>query len=366
MTPEELRADIPVCQEAIYLNTGASGPATQRVVDAVSEFVAYHETEAPIGEGAYPAAFGAFEDARETVAAFLGSETEEIALTESTADGISRIAASIDWEAGDTVVRTDLEHPAGILPWWNLEEKGVDVRVVQTEAGQIDMAAVEEAVADARLFCLSSITWNYGTQLPISDIVDVAHEHDCMVLVDAVQTFGQKPLDVTDWGAEFVVGAGHKWMLGPWGAGMLYVEREVAERLRPAQVGYRSVESPNAAEPTLGPGATRFETGTTSPATYVGLEQAIETIESVGFDTIQDRIERLSTRLKEGLGDRLLSPEAYESGLVTFEVDDPEATVERLADQDIYVRSLPYPEAVRASTHVFNTEADVDALLDAL
>lgn len=366
MTPEELRADIPVCQEGVYLNTGASGPASQRVVDAVSEFVAYHETEAPVGEGAYPAAFGALDGARETVAAFLHADEDEIALTESTADGIARVAAAIDWEAGDVVARTDLEHSAGVLPWWNLQEQGVGVRIVPTENGRLDMDAVEAAVEEARLFCLSSITWNYGTELPIADVVDLAHEHDCLVLVDAVQSFGQKPLDVTEWGAEFVVGAGHKWLLGPWGAGMLYVDSDVAEELRPAQVGYRSVEAPGAAEPTFGPGATRFEVGTTSPAPYVGLEKAIETIESVGFDTIQDRIERLSNRLKEGLGDRLLSPEPYESGLVTFEADDPEALVERLADEEIYVRTLPAPEAVRASTHVFNTEADVDALLDAL
>ena len=366
MTPEELRADIPVCAEGVYLNTGASGPASQRVVDAVSEFVAYHETEAPVGEGAYPAAFGALDGARETVADFLNADTDEIALTESTADGIARIAAAIDWEAGDVVARTDLEHSAGILPWWNLQEQGVGIRIVPTENGRLDVDAVEAAVEEARLLCLSSITWNYGTELPIADIVDLAHEHDCMVLVDAVQTFGQKPLDVTEWGAEFVVGAGHKWLLGPWGAGMLYVDSEVAEELQPAQVGYRSVEAPDDHEPTFGPGATRFEVGTTSPAPYVGLEKAIETIERVGFDTIQTRIERLTGRLKAGLGDRLLSPEGYESGLVTFAAEDPEATVERLAEENIYVRTLPYPVAVRASVHVFNTESDVDGLLKAL
>ena len=366
MTPEELRADIPVCQNGVYLNTGASGPASQRVVDAVSEFVAYHETEAPVGEGAYPAAFGALDGARETVAEFLNADEEEIALTESTSDGIARVAAAIDWEPGDVVARTDLEHSAGVLPWWNLQEQGVGVRVVPTEAGRLDMDALADAVEEARLLCLNSITWNYGTQLPIEDVVDLAHEHDCMVLVDAVQSFGQKPVDVEEWGAEFVVGAGHKWLLGPWGAGMLYIDGDVAEGLRPAQVGYRSVEAPGDPEPTLGPGATRFEVGTTSPAPYVGLEKAIETIESVGFETIQDRIERLSDRLKQGLRDRLLAPEGYESGLVTFEAADPEVTVERLAEQDIYVRTLPYPEAVRASVHVFNTAADVDALLEAL
>jgi selenocysteine lyase/cysteine desulfurase len=93
---------------------------------------------------------------------------------------------------------------------------------------------------------------------------------------------------------------------------------------------------------------------------------AIDTVESIGYGTITDRIERLTGRLKAGLGDRLLSPREYESGLVTFAADDPEGLVDRLAERDVYVRSLPYPDAVRASVHVFNTAADVDALLDAL
>jgi selenocysteine lyase/cysteine desulfurase len=366
MTPEDLRTDIPVLEEGIYLNTGASGPATERVIDATQEFVRYHESEAPVGEGAYPAAFDAFDSAREAVAAFVNADSKEIALTESTADGIARVAAAIDWEPGDTVARTDMEHSAGVLPWWNLREQGVDVRIVPTGQGRLDMDAVEDAVRNAELFCLSSLSWNYGTRLPIADVVDLAHEHDCLVLVDAVQSFGQRPIDVQAWDADFVVGAGHKWLLGPWGAGILYVDEDVAAELRPAQVSYRSVESPGAEEPEFNPGATRFEVGTTSPAPYVGLETAIETIEAVGLDTVQQRTRRLTNRLKEGLGDRLLSPERYECGLVSFDAPEPEAVVERLADEGIYLRTIPSPEAVRASVHVFNTEADVDALLEAL
>jgi cysteine desulfurase/selenocysteine lyase len=365
MTPEELRADIPAVEAGVYLNTGASGPATTHVMDAMDEFVRYHEAEAPVGEGAYPAAFGALDGARETVAGFIGAETNEVALTESTADGIARVAAAIDWEEGDVVARTDLEHSAGILPWWNLEDRGVSVDVIPTEAGRIDVDDVKDAVADARLLCLSSITWNYGTELPIADIVDVAHDADCEVLVDAVQSFGQRDLAVHEWGAEYVVGAGHKWLLGPWGAGMLYVEEATANGLRPAQVGYRSIESGE--EPTrFKEGAPRFEVGTTTPAPYVGLEAAIERIEAVGIDTVHEVQAELTDRLKDGLGDRLLSPREFETGLVTFEAEDPEATVERLADEGIFVRTLPDPDAVRASIHAFNTASDVDALLDAL
>jgi selenocysteine lyase/cysteine desulfurase len=368
MDPEDLRAAIPVCDRGVYFNTGASGPAPRHVVEAATEFLEHHEYVSPVEEGAYPAAFETFDETREVVADFLGADPLEIALTDSTADGIARVAAAIDWEPGDTVVRTDLEHSAGVIPWWNLREQGVEVEVLETEAGRLDLDALTDAVSDpdTRLLCCNSITWNYGTQLPISTVVDIAHEHDTLVLVDAVQSPGQTPVDVDQWGADFVAAAGHKWLLGPWGAGFLYVDREVADGLTPGVVGYRSVADTGADDLELKPGAQRLEVGTTSPAPYRGLIAAIDTVEALGYDTITGRIERLTDRLKAGLGDRLLSPREYESGLVTFAADDPEGLVERLADQGVHVRSLPYPDAVRASVHVFNTTGDVDALLDAL
>ncbi|RCU48501.1 aminotransferase class V-fold PLP-dependent enzyme [Haloplanus salinus] len=368
MDPEDLRAAIPACDRGVYLNTGASGPAPRHVVDATADFLDHHEYVAPVEEGAYPAAFETFDETREVVADFLGADPQEIALTDSTADGIARVAAAIDWAPGDTVVRTDLEHSAGVIPWWNLRDRGVEVTVLDTEAGRVDLDALTDAVSDpdTRLLCCNSITWNYGTQLPISTIVDIAHEHDTLVLVDAVQSPGQVPVDVGEWGADFVAAAGHKWLLGPWGAGFLYVDREVADELTPGVVGYRSVADTGADDLELKPGAPRLEVGTTSPAPYHGLTAAIDTVEALGYDTVTGRIERLTDRLKEGLGDRLLSPHNYESGLVAFTADDPAGLVERLADEGVHVRSLPYPDAVRASVHVFNTAGDVDALLDAL
>ena len=367
MDPADLRAAIPACERGVYFNTGASGPAPRNVVEATSDFLEHHEYVAPVEEGAYPAAFDTFDRTRERVASFVGAYPDGVALTESTADGIARVAAAIDWSPGDVVVRTDLEHSAGVVPWWNLREQGVEVRVLDTEAGRIDLDALGDAVADARLLCCNSITWNYGTRLPIAEIVEIAHEHDTLVLVDGVQSPGQVPVDVGAWGADFVAGAGHKWLLGPWGAGFLHVG-EVAERLTPGVASYRSVADATAEESALdlAAGARRFEVGTTSPAPYRGLIEAMDTIEAIGYGTITDRIERLTDRLKAGLGDRLLSPRDYESGLVTFTAEDPEGLVDRLADEGVHIRSLPDPEAVRASVHVFNTAADVDALLDAL
>jgi len=365
--PDALRAAIPALSTATYMNTGATGPASEPVIRATTDFVRAHEAEAPATGDGYARAFGTVDEVRATVADFLGADETAVALTNSTGDGISRIAASLDIEPGDVVAHTDLEHPAGRLPWWNLEREGVERRVIESEAGRFDVEDVRAAAREARLLCFNSITWSHGTRLPVREYVDVAHEENALVLVDAVQSFGQERVDVREWEADFVVGAGHKWLLGPWGAGMLYVARDVADTMVPAQAGYRSVKETGVARPEFEDGAPRFEVGTTNPAPYAGLARAIEIIEGIGYDAVRDRIERLTDRLKAGLGDRLLSPRRFESGLVTFAVeDDPGTVVERLADEGIIVRSLPYPEAVRASIHAFNTEEDVDALLAAL
>lgn len=368
MDPLDLRSDIPALDDVTYLNTGAASPAPRHVVETVNDCIEHHQYAAPTEEGMYPALFGALDNARATIATFLGAEPDEIALTQSTADGINRVASALPWEAGDTVVRTDCEHSAGILPWKRLRDLyGIEVRELETTRGRLDLDAVRETVTDADLLCLSSVTWNYGTRFPITEIVDIAHDAGTRVLVDAVQSPGHVEVDLTDWGADFVVGAGHKWLCGPWGAGFLYVAADATAALEPKRLGYRSVTEPNAEKYTFAAGARRLEVGTTSPTPYVGLQAAIDCIESIGLDTIESRIERLTDRLKAGIDDeQLLSPRAYESGLVTIAVDEPESTVERLSEKDIEIRSLPSPAAIRTSVHVFNTIEDIDTLLEHL
>ncbi len=366
MDPAALRADIPVTERCAYFNTGASGPTPRRVVHEATGFLERHAFEAPGGEGPYTVAFDALEAARETVADHVGTAAETVALTRSTADGVNMIAGAIDWQPGDVVVRTDLEHPACTLPWERLADThGVEVREVGTDGGRLRTDELKAAVEGARLVTLSSLTWTHGTRLPVSEVVEIAHDAGAQVLVDAVQSVGQHPVDVTEWGADFVVGASHKWLLGVWGGGFLHVAPTAHERLVPRRIGYRSVEDPGALDYEYKPGAARFEVGTTTPVPYVAMAAAIDTIESIGLDTIRERVATLTDRLKAGLGDRSLSPREYESGLVAFEAEDADAVVDRLAEAGVVVRSLP-TGSVRASVHVFNTEREIDRLLDAL
>lgn len=342
-------------------------PDRERHQQPADPEVREHEYDVPIAGDPYGAAFAEFGRTRETVASFVGAEPDEIALTESTTAGINAVAGAIDWQPGDVVVRTDLEHPAGILPWQRLEREGVEVRVVGTTDGRVDHEAFAAAVDGARLACFSAITWTHGTRLPVSDLVDIAHDAGALALVDAVQVPGQTQLDVREWGADAVTAAGHKWLLGLWGGGFLYVDREVAETLEPRTVGYRSVETPTADPFEYAAGARRFEVGSASPAPHVALREAIGVISDVGIDNIESRIARLSDRLADGVPeDRLLSPATPESGLVTIDVPDPGATVDRLAELGVVIRALPRPDAVRASVHAVNTVDDIERLLDGL
>lgn len=362
MEPEALRADIPACESCVYLNTGASGASPEAVVDAIDEAQRRHEFDVCETDH-YTAGRDLADTARERLASHLGCRPAEIGLVASTGDGISRVANALDWKSGDRVVRTDLEHPSGVLPWRRLTEVGVEVTTVSCPDGRLPMDTYQEAVEGARLVCLSSESWLHGTRLRIPEAVDIAQEAGALVVVDAVQTVGQHPIDVTEWGADVVCASGHKWLLGPWGAGFLYVNPDSLEQFRPRHIGYRGTVDSTGGGLEYQSDASRFEVSTAAMAPYAGLIEAIDTIEAVGMNRVESRIERLTDRLKAGLGNRLISPDEYESGLVAFEADDPEAFVESAGEAGVVVRDIP-SGAVRASVHVFNTTGDIDALVE--
>lgn len=367
-SPEDLRASMPALDAETYFNWGASGPSPEPVVEAIAEMQEYHEFTAPAEGGMYPVAMDVYDATRESAADLLGASPSEVALTHSTTDGINRIATALDWRPGDVVVTTDIEHAAGRLPWTRLERvQDVEVRVVETTDGVIDREALDSALDGADLLSVSAVDWLYGREHPVADMVDRAHEHDALALIDAVQAPGQRPIDVTAWNADFVAAAGHKWLLGPWGAGMLYVAEDAVHHTDPANVGFRGLADRSDGEYELREDARRFEIGTDNLGPYAGLRAAIAIYDAIGPEMIADRIASLRARFVDGVpSDRLLSPPAEPTGLVTISVEDPESVVDDLAANSISVRSVPLPGALRISIHAVNSEAEVDTLLEEL
>lgn len=357
-SPDDLRHEIPLLDDVAYLNTGASGPTPQPVQAAVDDGFVDH-ADAHRGSP-YPHASQVADEVREEVAGFLGASPGEVALTSNTTEGINAVADCYRWSGDDRVVTTELEHPAGVLPWRRLERvHGVDVEVVGGDADGLDRDEFGDAVEDATLVCVSSRSW-MAVDVGVERLVDVAHDAGADVVVDAAQSVGANDVDVTDWGAEYVAAPGHKWLMAPWGTGLLYVDEGVSPGAE-TRIGYRSAKSVFESAD-LHEDARRFELSTESPALHRGLEAAVEVVESVGMAEVERHVEGLSERLRDGLGDRVVSSAG---GLVRFTDPAPEDTVERLQRESVVVRSLP-DGCLRASLHAFNTEEDVDRLLEAI
>jgi len=358
MKSEELRDEISLLDDYAYLNTGASGPSPRSVREAIDEGFKAHA--AAHAEKPYAHEGEVADGTRAAVASLLNVSPEKIALTSNTTDGINIVADCFDWRSDDVIVTTELEHPAGVLPWERIAEvHGAEVRVVPTDGTHLDREAYADAVKDATLVCLSSVSW-YGVSLPVEELVETAHEAGASVVVDAAQSVGAERVDVNDWGADYVAAPAHKWLLGPWGVGLLYVADDAPVEAQ-TRVGYKSAVEPNESA-TLHEDARRFEVSTSSPALFAGARAAVETLENVGFRNVEERVSRLVSRLEDGLGDSHISTGG---GLVRFNDPTPKEMVERLKDEGVVIRSLPNGD-LRASLHVFNTPEDIERLLDGL
>ena len=355
-----------------YLNTGSSGPPPDYVIDAMRE--ADNLCSGP----AYLEGLGLFAHqaetnsrAREAAASLVGAD--DVALTQNTTNGMNLGVGSINWREGDEVVSVTTEHPGCLMPLHNLKGRfGVKVNLVSPPVTPEKIEA--SLTPHTRLVALSHVDWTNGEVLPLREICAVAREREVLTLVDGAQSVGNIQVDVPATGADMYAFTGHKWVLGPEGIGALYVRP--GQPLYSPNVGLMSLPTPTDfdidGDYVLRSDARRFEASTMSPALAGGLAAAAEAASKRGsaqFQEIQHRADLLIDLLSELPRVTLRSPRPAQSGLVSFEVEGMLAqdAVERLLGQGFVLRHLPGPNAyVRASTHLFNTEEELEALANAV
>lgn len=358
----------------VYLNSGGSGPVPDYVregmkaADDLCSGPAYLE-----GAKFYARCAEAVGAAKEALARLLGGSPEDYALTTNTSNGMSLGVAAIDWREGDEVVTTTTEHPGCLVPLHAVAKRyGVVLKFVEPT---VTAQKIEAAMTDrTRLIALSHVDWTDGYVLPLEEISARARERGIFTLVDGAQSVGDMQTDIPATGADMYAFTGHKWLLGPEGAGGFYVRPDCG--LRSTNLGFASVADPASFDISgdydLKSGAGRFEASTASPALAGGLAAAANGMADrgeAGFDEILRKAELLMDLLDGDPRVTVRSPRPARTGLVSFEVEGVQTrkAVAKLLEKRFVLRFLPEPtHYLRASTHLFVTDDELRSLAEAV
>ncbi len=368
----EFRRLMPVARRWAYLDHAAVAPLPEPARNAV---IAWAKESATKGVTAWPGWARRVEQLRGLLADLLAASIDEIAIIHNTTEGINYIAEGLDWRPGDNVVTLADEFPTNQYPWLNLASRGVETRRVPTTEGVVDLDRLVAAMdRRTRILAVSWVGYGSGWRNDLDRLAELAHGCGALLLVDAIQALGVVPLSVARTPIDFLAADGHKWLLGPEGAGVLFVRRKHLDRLRPVNVGWRSVVHDldfHHIELRLKPSAARYEGGTQNMAGAIGLAASLELLMGYGPEALCRRIFELGDQACERLrriGARIRSDRSptHKSGIVVF---DPPGGASEAIQKQCRRRGvvLSYRGGgLRISPHAYNDESDIDRLIDSL
>jgi selenocysteine lyase/cysteine desulfurase len=369
------RREFPICARKIYCAHATDAPLPRVVAEAMHESIQRNSIDGRDYEGELTR----IEETRTAVAKLLGAEPGEIAFTGPTASGLNTVANGVDWKAGDEVVCYLDDYPANVYPWLALERFGVKpVLLEPAQIGEITPEVVERALTSrTRLVAISSANNCSGYRTDLEAIGAVCAERDVLFSVDAIQTMGAFPVPLRY--VDFVSAGAQKWMLGPSGAGIMFVKKSRRQLLRPAIVGGWNVVSPNfiaQREIRFEGGGRKFEPGAYTHTVLAGLGAAVELLLKAGPANISARIQELTRLLRDRLGPagfEFLTPsdDKLRAGILTFRhcSVDSATVLDELARKDIVV-SVRHDRIgrkwLRVSPHFYNTEAEIEKIAEAV
>lgn len=391
-----LRTDFPILSTTahgkplVYLDNAATSQKPRAVIDRLERY--YTTENANVHRGVYDLserATAEYERAREKARAFLNAaSTREIVFVRGTTEGINLVASS--WgrsslQPGDEVLVSAMEHHSDIVPWQLVcEERGAVVRVIpMNRRGELLLDGYERLLTGrTRIVAVAHVSNSLGTVNPIADIVRLAHARGIPVLVDGAQAAPHLRIDVQALGADFYTVSGHK-MFGPTGIGVLYGKAERLDAMPPYQGGGDMIRTVSFARTTFADLPAKFEAGTPHIAGAIGLGAAIDYLGALDWDAVaaheRDLLGYATSRLSELPGIQLVGTAAHKAGVVSFVVDGVHAhDVGTIVDQEgVAIRTghhctqpvmdfFGVPATARASFALYNTRADVDALVAAL
>ncbi|MEK3909233.1 cysteine desulfurase [Oceanobacillus sp. FSL W7-1309] len=373
----------------VYLDSSATSQKPLSVIEAVNTY--YREDNSNVHRGVHTLGTRAtdkYEGAREKVREFINARsTAEIIFTRGTTTAINLVATSYGraiLKPGDEIVITPMEHHSNIIPWQQAAKAtGATLKYIPLQSdGTITLEAVRETVtANTKIVAMTQVSNVLGTINPIKEVAQIAHAHGAVMLVDGAQGAPHLKVDVADLDCDFYAFSAHK-MCGPTGIGVLYGKKELLENMEPIEFGGEMIDFVNLYDSTWKELPWKFEGGTPIIAGAIGLAAAIDFLNEIGNETILDHEQKLADYAMKQLrtidGISIYGPEKR-AGLVTFNLDDvhPHDTATALDAEGIAVRAghhcaqplmkwLDVTATARASFYLYNTEEDIDLLVNGL
>ena len=400
---EKLRADFPILSRnvrgvpLVYLDSGATSQKPVQVLDAERYF--YENSNAAVHRGAHALAeeaTDAYEGARQTIASFVGANVDEIVFTKNATEGINLVAYAfsnatdkarqgIDVDPrfvlgpGDSIVVTEMEHHANLVPWQELCAKtGAQLKWFGlTDEGRLN---IESGVIDSSTKFVSVVHQSnlLGTINPVREIMDMAHAVGALGMVDLCQSVPHMPVNVHDLGADFAAWSGHK-MLGPTGIGILWGKSDLLNVMPPFLSGGSMIEMVHMDQSTYAPAPQRFEAGVPMVAQAIGLARACDYLTNLGMQNVFEREQELTAYTLEELakipGVRVIGPKDMHArgSAVSFVVDgihphdvghmmDAKGVAVRVGHHCCWptCRRFDVPATTRITTYIYNDKSDID------
>jgi selenocysteine lyase/cysteine desulfurase len=367
------RAEMPVTRRWAYFDHAAVAPLSGRAQSALAEWAA---DLAENGLAQYSRWTARVKEVRALAGQLLGADPLDVAFVKNTSEGIGFVAEGLPWQPGDNVVSAEEEYPANVYPWLNLAGRGVEVRRVASREGRLRIDDLREAMDErTRLLTISFVEFASGFRNDLDALGELCRQRGVLFFVDAIQGLGVLPLDVSRIPVDFLSADGHKWLLGPEGAGVFWVRRELVDRLHPVAVGWNSVVGAwdfATIDFRLKPHAGRWESGTLNMGGISALGASLEMLLDIGVEALQARILELTDRLcaaAERAGWRVFSSRrgSERSGIVSLEAPagaDLAAVARELRARGVVVSRRA--GRLRVSPHAYNSTDEIDRLASLL
>ncbi|GAB4330601.1 MAG: aminotransferase class V-fold PLP-dependent enzyme [Calditrichia bacterium] len=370
MNWESYRTFFPHLQDQIYLNHAAIAPQNLRAQKAIEKY--YQERIS--GDIEYwPAAWDLKQDFLAKVGKLINCPARQLALVSSTSHGLNLLALGIDWQPGDRILLNDFEFPSNVIPFLNLERKGVQIDFVHHRNGRLLVEDFEKMLSPrTRLLSISFVEFLNGYRNDLAALGELCRQNGTIFCVDAIQGLGALKMDVEKWQIDFLATAGHKWLMWPAGMGFVYISPRIFDMLHPAIAGWLSLKTPwdffDYRQP-FSETAQRFEPGGFSMINLAGAKATLEMMLEIGPENIERKVLQNTDfliRELEQMGIELFTDPTPErrSGSVSFFHPRAEAIFEYLKSQRITV-SLREGR-IRVSPHFYNNQTDLEHFLEKL